>query len=188
MSNQVRYTSAHAGLGFRVGESSTAQESVLDLLMDGAGAEFTESQVREELGLPRSSTQRALKELVDEGMVGVRAVGRTLVYRVDPGDPLIRHLKIARAIALARRALVPVSDAIDLAVLFGSASRGDDTRESDVDLLVVTADPKRVLGELSRQERLQPLVLTPSQHMELIAEGGTLSRAVADGIKVAGSR
>jgi DNA-binding IclR family transcriptional regulator len=67
------------GIGFRIGESSTAQESVLDLLMDGAGAEFTEVQVREELGLPRSSTQRALKDLVEQGMVGVRSIGRTML-------------------------------------------------------------------------------------------------------------
>lgn len=188
MSNEVRYTSHSLGLGFRVGESSTAQESVLNLLMDGAGAEFTESQVREEIGLPRSSTQRALKDLAEQGMVGVRSVGRTLVYRLDPEDPLVRHLKIARAIAAARRALAPVSDAVELAILFGSASRGEDTRDSDIDLLVVTADPERVLSALSRHERLQPMVMTSSQHMELIAEGGTLSRAVADGIRVAGSR
>jgi len=156
--------------------------------MDGAGAEYTESQVREELGLPRSSTQRALKELVEQGMVGVRSVGRTLVYRVDPDDPLVRHLKIARAIALVRLALAPVLDAVDLAILFGSASRGEDTRGSDIDVLVVTPDPERVLDALSRQERLQPLVMRSAQHMELLAEGGTLSQAIADGIKVAGGR
>jgi predicted nucleotidyltransferase len=97
-------------------------------------------------------------------------------------------LKIARAIAIARAALTPVSDAVDLAVLFGSASRGEDTLGSDIDLLIVTREPERVLGALSRHGRLQPLVLTSSQHMELIAEGGTLSRAVAEGIKVAGGR
>lgn len=176
------------GLGFRVGELATAQESVLNLLMDGAGAEFTETQVRDVLGLPRSSTQRALKDLAEQGVVSVRAVGRTLVYRLDPDDPLIRHLKIARAIARARKALSPTTDVIDLAVLFGSASRGEDTEGSDIDLFVVATDPDRVLGELARHEWLQPVVMTPSQHMQLMAEGGTFSRAIADGIKIAGSR
>jgi len=183
----MRYTSTDVGLGFRIGEATTAQELVLNLLMDGAGAEHTESEVREALGLPRSSVQRALKDLADQGLVLSRAVGRTRLYHLDPSDPLVRHLKIARAISRARLVLAPVRELIDLAVLFGSASRGEDTTGSDLDLLVVSSTPDAVLEELARHEWLQPVVLTPSEHMQALAEGGTFARAISDGIKVAGS-
>lgn len=178
--------SSSVGLGFRVSETTTVQESVLDVLMDGAGIEFTEAQVREALGSPRSSVQRALKELVDQGLLEARAVGRTLLYHLDPSDPLVCHLKIARAIARARRVLAPVVSMIDLAVLFGSASRGADTSGSDLDLLVVSSTPDAVLAELARHQWLQPVVLTPSEHMQALAEGGTFARAISEGIKVAG--
>lgn len=186
MSKKTRYTSNHVGLGFRVGETSTVQESVLNLLMDAAGVEHTELEVRQVLALPRSSVQRALKELVEQGLVVSRSVGRTRLYSLDADDPMIRHLKIARAIARARQVLSPVVDRIDLAVLFGSASRGEDTLGSDLDLLVVSEVPEAVLEELARYEWLQPVVLTPSGHMQVLAEGGTFAHALASGIKVAG--
>jgi len=182
------YTSTTPGLSFRIAESTTVQESVLGLLMDGSGTAFTESQVRERLGLPKSSTHRALKELADQGLASAESVGRTLLYRIDPDDPLVHHLKIARAIAKARAVLAPVANDIDLAVLFGSASRGEDTEGSDVDLFVVTSDVDRVLGELARHGWLQPVVVTPSQHMQILAEGGAFARAVAEGIRVGGRR
>ena len=171
-------------LSFRVAETSTSQEAVLDLLLDGAGTGFTESEVREQLGLPRSTTHRALQELSAEGLVSARAVGRTLVFSADPDDPLVRHLKIARAIARVRRTLEPVNDAVDLAVLYGSASRGEDGVGSDVDVLVVTRSVDRVLGELSGYGWLQPVVMTPSEHMQLLAEGGAFAQATSDGIVV----
>lgn len=62
MSKNLGYTSRTAGLNFRVAESTTVQESVLGLLIDGAGTAYTELQVRERLGLPKSSTHRALKK------------------------------------------------------------------------------------------------------------------------------
>ena len=182
------YRARPSGIGFRVGESSTVQERVLDFVMDNAGAALTESMIREHLGLPKSSINRALSEITAQGLVGVTAVGRTLVYRMDPGDPLIHHLKIARAIARARAALTPVIDLVDLAVLFGSASRGTDTAGSDLDLFVVTSDVDSVLAALARIEGVQPVVVTPGEHMQMIAEGGTFARATQDGIRLGGRR
>lgn len=183
----MRYKSHPMGLGFRIGESTTSQELVLDLLIDGAGDSFTATEVTQALGLPRSTVSRALRDLADQGVVAARSVGRTHLYAVDAHDPLVLHLKIARAISRARLALRAVADAVDLAVLFGSASCGEDTTGSDLDLLVVTSDVDRVLAELARIEGLQPVVVTPSQHMQILAEGGTFAAAVAAGIRVMGA-
>ncbi len=170
------------GLRCRVGEAPTAQESVLGLLLDHAGTEFTESRVRELLGLPKSTTHRALKELADQGLLSTTSVGRSIMYRMDAADPLIHHLKIARAIARARGLIAPLVDHIEMAVLFGSASRGEDSEGSDLDIFIVAAEPEPVRGELARHEGVQAVVMTPSEHMGLIAEGGTFAKAIADGI------
>jgi predicted nucleotidyltransferase len=184
MSNEMGHKSSSLRLGFRVAETSTSQEQVFELLLDGSGSTFTESQVREQLGLPRSTTHRALQELAAEGLVSSTAVGRTLLYSTDPDDPLVRHLKVARAISRVRAALAPITDLVDMAILFGSASRGDDGVGSDVDVLVVTRATDRVLGELSRHGWLQPVVMSPSEHMQLLAEGGAFARATTDGTVV----
>lgn len=168
----------------RVSETPTSHEQVFGLLLDEAGSQLTEGQVRERLALPKSTSSRALSELVDDGLVVDAAVGRTRLYGVDQSDPVIRHLKIARSLLRVRDALRPVAALVDSAVLFGSASKGEDGSSSDIDVLVVASDTEAVEAELSRHGWLQALVVDPSRHMELIADGGTLARALADGIEL----
>ena len=184
MSNEMRHMYHGNVLQMRVSETPTSQERVLGLLLDEAGSQLTEAQVRERLLLPKSTTSRALSELVDDGLVVDASVGRTRLYAVDPSDPVVRHLKIARTLLKTREALKPVVTVVDSAVLFGSASKGEDGASSDVDILVVTMDTETVEAELSRHGWMQSLVVTPSRHMALIAEGGTLARALAEGIEV----
>jgi predicted nucleotidyltransferase len=169
-------------LTFRLTDTPTAQEHVLLHLLEAAGDECTESQVRDALGLPRSTTHLALVTLVEQGIARKRGVGRTMLYSVDPGDPLVRTLKTARAIRRAQIVLAPVRAEVDLAVLFGSASRGEDRVDSDVDLLIVTERVEAVLEELSSRVWLQPVVMSSAEHMRLIADGGTFAEEVSRGI------
>jgi predicted nucleotidyltransferase len=103
---------------------------------------------------------------------------------VDTSDPLIRELKTARAVQRVQRAIRPIADRADLAILFGSASRGEDTAESDVDILVVTRDVDAVETELARHPWLQPVVMTSDRHMALLAEGGTFAKETSRGIRI----
>jgi predicted nucleotidyltransferase len=169
-------------IGIRVGESTTAQERVFSYLLDAVGEPVPESVIRAELDLPRSTTHRALSQLLLHGLIAARDVGRTKLYSVDPEDPLVRHLKIARNITLVRDAIADVRQHVELAILFGSGSRGENGPRSDLDVLLVTRAPDAVLDALSGLGWLQPIVMTPSQHMGLLAEDGTLARATTEGI------
>ncbi|MDO8963512.1 MAG: nucleotidyltransferase domain-containing protein [Coriobacteriia bacterium] len=171
-------------LQFRVGDRPTAQEAAFGLLLDAAPDAFTEAEVRSALGIPKTTAHIALSGLVREGLAHVERVGRTGRFSVDPADPLMRTLKTARAIRKAQWAIEPVRDRIELAVLFGSASRGEDRRDSDVDLLVVTEEYESVLTALAEHPWLQPVIMTAAKHMTLIAENGTFARETARGITV----
>ncbi len=171
-------------LTFRLTDTPTVQESALNYLLRNADEPFTESQVRSALDTPRTSTHVALQSLVRQHLVVSEHVGRTGVYTVSTRDPLIRQLKIAQAVRRVQSALRPVEGLVDLAVLFGSASRGEDRGSSDVDVLIVTAATGPVLDVLSPQVWLQPVMLTPGQHMALIAENATLISETEDGIRI----
>lgn len=184
MSNYSGHMSHDSGIGIRVGESTSAQDRVLSFLLDAAGEPITESAVRAELDLPRSTTHRALSQLLRHGVIAARDVGRTKLYFVDPDDPLVRHLKIARNITMVRDAIADLRACIDLAILFGSGARGENGVQSDLDTLLVTRVPDVVLDGLSGLGWLQPVVMTPAEHMALLAEDGTLARAASEGIVV----
>ncbi|MDP2183824.1 MAG: nucleotidyltransferase domain-containing protein [Actinomycetota bacterium] len=184
MSSETEYTSSLNELAFHAAETPTSQERVFGLLLDEAGDELTEAQVREMLDVPKSTVHVALAALVQDQLVASRNVGRTKLYWVDTDDPLIKTLKIAQAIRRVRTAIAPVRDKLDLAILYGSSSRGENRSGSDVDVLVVADDAESVMVELAQHQWLQPVVLTPESHMQLIAEAGTFASEVARGITV----
>jgi predicted nucleotidyltransferase len=184
MFNSTEYTDQLVELSFRATDVPTAQEQVFGFLLDEAGEPATELAVRESLELPKTTTHVALSALVEQGLAKEERVGRTGLYSIDPGDPLVKTLKTARAIRRVQIAIRPVLDELDLVILFGSASRGDNHRNSDVDVFVVARDAERLLTELARHQWLQPVVKTPEAHMQLIADAGTFSKEVARGITI----
>lgn len=171
-------------LWFRISGPPTAQEAVCGLLLDNADDQFTEPQVREELELPRSTVSVALKTLVRHGVVEMTRVGRSGLYSTSTLNPLVRQLKIARAIRGVQVALEPIAGLVDLAILFGSASRGENRACSDVDVLIVTSETGPVTDALAGLLWMQPLVMTSARHMALLAENTTLATEMAKGIRV----
>lgn len=184
MFNSTEYNDHLVELTFRATDAPTAQEQVFGFLLDEAGEPATEAAVRDALELPKTTTHVALDALVEQGLVKEERVGRTGLYSIDPGNPLVKMLKTARAIRQVQIAIRPVLNELDLVILFGSASRGDNRRHSDVDVFVVARDDERVLTELARHQWLQPVVKTPEAHMELIADAGTFAKEVARGITI----
>ena len=97
---------------------------------------------------------------------------------------MVRSRADTRPLPRVQWAIEPVRSRADLIVFFGSASRGENRRDSDTDLLVVASDVDTVLSELAQHPWLQPVVMTPARHMVLIAEGGTFAKETARGITV----
>ncbi|MBI5231229.1 MAG: nucleotidyltransferase domain-containing protein [Coriobacteriales bacterium] len=184
MSNHDEHIVSQMELTFRLTDTPTAQESVLAFLLDAAGDQFTEVELRRIFDLPKSTLHLSLSNLVEGGLVVRENVGRTGVYSVDTSDPLVRTLKLARAIAAVQRVIKPLKERLDLVVLFGSASRGENRATSDVDVLVIAQDRDYVEAELARHQWLQPVVMTPAEHMTLIAEGGTFAKETAGGLTI----
>jgi len=176
--------STPAGLWFRVSGPPTAQEVVLSLLLDNADDQLTEPQVRTEVELPRSTVSVALATLVRHGIVQMTRVGRSGLYSASTKDPLVRQLKVARAVRAVQTALAPVADVIDLAILFGSASRGEDHAGSDVDVLIVTSETEGVSDAVAGLLWMQPIVMPSSRHMAMLAENTTLASETSKGIRI----
>jgi predicted nucleotidyltransferase len=187
MSHSDRHVSHQVGLYFRLAASPTVAEAALEYLLDLGGEEQPGGDIRAALSVPRSSSARALADLVADRVVTARMVGRTTLYRVDTSDPLIRVMKTARAIRLVQVALRDVERLVDLAVLFGSASRGEDRADSDVDVFVVTREPDAVRSALADQPRIQGVVVTPAEHMRMLADDTAFARTTTDGIKLMGA-
>ena len=162
--------------------------------------EFTGRELARLLKLSHSSVQDAMRIFVERGVAVRRIVGRSNVYRANEESFLYRSLRdlfrkegslTEEVLDSIRRTMEPKSLTC---LVFGSASRGKSTRDSDLDVLVVATDRAQAEDELSTLGltllrrygvRLDAKVLTPSQ---LRAKGlsGYLRAARSEGVRISG--
>ena len=106
------------------------------------------------LGVTPSSLTRELSRLTNAGILQRRRDGNRVYYQADMQCPLYPELrglmvKTAGLVDVLRDLLYPLGPGILCAFVFGSIARGEETGESDIDLMVV--------GDTSRFELTQPL-------------------------------
>lgn len=123
--------------------------------------EFTGRELAGTLGLSHSTIQATMRTFVDAGVARERRIGRACVFRANRDSALLGVLdRLFRAEEQAKEALVKsIQDAMDkthsAVILFGSVARGEATRRSDLDLLVVTKEPQMTSEALAAlEERL----------------------------------
>jgi len=123
------------------------------------------------------AVQRVLHDLTDLGLVHREPVGRALVHRLNEEHWQVPSLRaMVDPIAALAALVAELKDrSMRSVVLFGSASRGEATATSDVDLLVLTSMrwDGQALWEDAMQARLgnpvHALVMTSAQWKRAVA-------------------
>jgi predicted nucleotidyltransferase len=118
------------------------RRAVLSLLYSHIEDAFYLRQIVRTAGAGLGAVQRELKQLSDAGIIQRFVRGHQVYYQANPRCPIFAELKnlVVKTIgvgAALQAALAPLADRIDLAVIYGSISRSEEHRESDVDVLVV---------------------------------------------------
>jgi len=109
-------------------------------------------------GAGRGASQNALRALLQSGVVVDTRVGNQHRFQANPRFPLYPELRAicVKSFGVQERihaALIPLSDEIEIAFLFGSAVTGKDRADSDIDLFVVgTVDLLRLNAALEPVE------------------------------------
>lgn len=130
---------------------SRTKVRILRVLCAHPDREFTTRELALHLGQSLGSVHPALGQLLATRIVLTRRVGRSRLVRINRSHPQFKTLAllfrsetsalvdVARefAAALPRRG-------VDAAILFGSVARGESAARSDVDVLVVVDERRRV--------------------------------------------
>ena len=121
---------------------TTTQQRVLSLLFGQSSRSFFASELIKLTGSGSGAVQRELKRLSSSGLVTVTRVGRQKHYQANADSPVFGELcgLVVKTIAMVepiREALKPLADRVALAMVYGSAAKGFDRADSDIDLLVV---------------------------------------------------
>lgn len=122
---------------------STTQQRVLALLFGQPQRSFFTTELIGLVGAGSGAVQREVQRLVESGLVSVTRLGNQKHYKANPAAPIFKELSgiVAKTLGPAevlRKALVPLGDALRLALVYGSVAKRSDSAQSDIDLLLVS--------------------------------------------------
>jgi len=139
---QTRTRSVHSN-GIADALFTKVQQRVLGVLYGNPGRSFYANEVIGLAGTGTGAVQRELARLERAGLVTVKRVGNQKHYQANAAAPVFKELRglVLKTSGLAdelRAALSSLTDQITAAFVYGSVARGQDTAESDIDLMVVS--------------------------------------------------
>jgi predicted nucleotidyltransferase len=161
---------------------SKGRQRVLAVLFGNPGRSFYANEV---ISLAQSGTgavQRELLALSNAGLLTVTKLGNQKHYQANAGSPVFADLRglVLKTMGLAdvlKLALMPLAGQIDLAFVYGSVAKRQDTAHSDIDVLIVSpslayAD---VFGALEAAgttlgRKVNPTLYTPKEVAKRIGE------------------
>ncbi len=135
--------------------------------------EYYQRELQRVTGAHLRQLQRDLERLQRSRLVASRTDGNRTYYRAIPAHPAFADLRAAimKTMGLGNElsaALVGLGGAVTLAFVYGSYARGDETADSDVDVLVVGSATRRdvasALAEVARSSgrELNPIIVSPA--------------------------
>lgn len=163
---------------------ATNSQKILDFLLQNAGRQYLSGEIQKATRVSKAGTNFALKDLAKTGLLKKERRGKFCLYSLDFSHPVIKQLKVLRTVMSLSRLLRKVATETKKVILYGSSSRGEDTKDSDIDLFVVTNTPDvvRVMVETSRTTRkIQLTTRTPLKYVEMEKTDPTFFREVERG-------
>lgn len=169
---------------FSVADSlfSRAQQRVLAILFGDPSESFYANQIIRLAGVGTGAVQRELAKLADAGLITVTRRGNQKHYHANRASPIYDELRglVLKTFGLGdvlRQALAPLAGQIEVAFVFGSVAKREDSAASDIDLMVMSdslsyAELFSALEQASAtlQRPVNPSLYTPSELTKRIAD------------------
>jgi len=166
-----------------------ARQRLLGILLPQPDQEFYLRELVRKSGLGQGSVQQELASLTKSGLILRRKDGNRVYYRANTAAPIYSELKalMLKTAGLAdvlRDALKPSADEIDLAFVYGSVARGDETAQSDIDLMVIgTISFRRLTAVIEPAQEylgreINPTVYSPSEFLGKLRSGHHFCRSL----------
>lgn len=167
---------------------------VLALLYSTPDRSFFVRQIARDTNSSVGTVQRELEALSEVGLIERSLIGRQVFYQANRSHPVFEEMrsllaKTAGIFHQLRSALTPLAGKISFAFVFGSIVRGDESADSDVDLMVVgniTLD--EILACLTPVERIlgrsiNPTVYSSKEFRARLSDGNHFLNSVMRGKK-----
>jgi len=171
------------------------RRAILSLLFGHPDESYYLREIVRATGFGLGSVQRELAQLAGAGIIRRSDSGHQVYFRANSDSPVFKELKslitkTAGAAETIRGALLPLRDRISIAFIYGSVARGEETQQSDIDVLIVGSISfaeavKELRGAQESLEReINPSVYPVEEFLSRVAEQHYFIREVLSGPKV----
>jgi len=159
------------------------EEKIIKLLADYPEREFYGQEIADRIKASKAAASGLLKALYGRGIIRKKVKGRMGFYRINQGSLDLKKLRINSALEKINPLLSKLKKYSQKIILFGSASRGEQTLNSDLDLFILSADKKRIKAALEETgSRIQPIIKTSGEWSELEITEPEFYREIKNGI------
>jgi len=148
---------------------------------------FFSKEIAGKLGISLGGAHNALKYLLKEKIVEAEQKGNMWFYQINDENPLVKQLKTAAAIGKLLPLIDKIKNVCEEIILFGSASRGEQTITSDIDLFILAHNPEEVKNDISRYQKkiaVKAVIKTPNQWGEMEVREPEFYKEVKRGIRL----
>jgi len=166
------------------------QQRVFAVLFGNPGRSFYANEIIAQAGSGTGAVQRELAHLEAAGLVTVTHVGNQKHYQANANAPVFEELrslvlKTSGLTDILRAALAPLADKITTAFVYGSIAKGEDTANSDIDLMLISdtlsyPDLYAALEEATKRlgRTVNPTVYKPQDLDKRVKEGNAFIQRV----------
>ncbi len=164
---------------------ATNSQKIIDFLIQNPGKEELSREIQKATGISKAGTNFALKDLAKAGLIQRTKRGKVLLYSIDFRNPVIKQLKILRMVVSLVPLVKKLQEGTKKIILYGSSSRGENVKDSDIDLFVVTNSPQnidKIVKKSSNAKNIQLTIRTPLKYVEMEKTEPIFYREIEHGI------
>jgi len=161
------------------------EQKIIKLLADFPAKEFYAQEIAQKLKFSKASASGLLKRLSAKEVISKKAKGHMKFYQINQKSPGIKKFRINLALEKINPLLPKLKKFSQKIILFGSASRGEQTADSDIDLFVLTDnkdEARAVLKKINKKLSVKAVIKTPGEWSEMEIKEPEFHRAILSGI------
>ena len=142
------------------------------------------SEIKKDLKISRAGVHSALQELLRKHLIQREQRGKAYLYQIQSELSILKQFKVLDSTITLDPLVKKVNSFVNKIILFGSCSRGENTEDSDIDLLIITHEKEKVRKKLKQftKFRLKPIIKTPLEFLSLEKENPTFYSEIIRGI------
>jgi predicted nucleotidyltransferase len=143
---------------------------ILIFLARNPDKHFYIREIAKNTGKSVGGTHKILKSLKEMSFINENKSGKNIYYQINQMNPSIKNFKIFMTINELTSLVNKLKKISKKIILFGSCANGEDTSESDIDILVLTNEKEKINKKILNTKfnrKIQAVVVNAGDLMKI---------------------